>query len=352
MRLLIIGGCGFVGCNLAFHLCTAGHEVTVLDNLYRRGSELNLKELQRQGIEFHAGDIRNREDLDMVRSPDIIILTAAQSSAVEGFKRPRYDVQTNLMGVINVLQFARRSGAGLIFFSSNKVYDSHRINELACSEASTRYEWRHEPGGQPCGFDSHRGISEQFTTDGQAHGVYGWSKLCADLACQEWHHTFGVETVVNRFSCIAGSRQFGTRAQGWLAWWTIAAILDLELTYFGWSGKQVRDVLFIDDVNSLIEMQIAHFDRVAGHVFNVGGGIDNTLSLLEATARLETKLRKRLRATQVASPRLADHRIYISDATRVRTLVDWQPRIGLDEGLEQMIEWLSAHRKELRELYS
>ena len=352
MHILIIGGAGFVGCNLAIYLKSKGYEIIVVDNLYRRGSELNLKDLQQNGIEFHYGDIRNANDLEKLPTPNMIILTAAQSSAVTGFDRPLYDLQTNFIGAVNVLQFAQKFGAGLIFFSSNKVYDANGINNLAYTESETRFKWSSTNKDTGSGFDINKGISEVFHTDGTKHGVYGLSKLCSDLVCREWHQCFGVKIVVNRFSCVAGCRQFGNEAQGWLAWWVIAAILNLRLTYYGWGGKQVRDVLFIKDVCSLIEKQIANFDTIAGHTFNVGGGMRNSLSLLEATHLLEIKLKNSLETRYVSEPRLGDHRIYISDISKVEGLFNWTPKIVIDEGIDQIIEWVHSRRQEVEVLYS
>jgi CDP-paratose 2-epimerase len=352
MRILVIGGAGFVGCNLALYLQSRGHSISVMDNLYRRGSELNLKEINRRAIPFYYSDIRRADGFENLPSHDFVLLTAAQSSAIDGFQNALYDVQTNFQGVVNVLQFARKTGAGVIFFSTNKVYDAVSINALPYVESSARYDWLPQGNQETAGFDGSKGISEEFRSDGDCHGIYGLSKVCGDLACREWFHSFGVKTVVNRCSCIAGPRQFGAEAQGWLAWWVIAAMLDLPLTYFGWGGRQVRDVLFIQDVCLLIERQISCFENIAGQVFNIGGGMRNSLSLLEATAMLESKFKKRLITRHEPRQRLADHRIYVTDSSKSQRLLDWSPRAGLDEGVDLLIEWALSQRDELAALNS
>lgn len=347
MSLLILGGAGFVGCNLALYLNSQGRQVSVMDNLYRRGSELNLKELRRYAIPFYHGDLRNPDDFVSLPPADMIVLAAAQSSATAGFQNPAYDLQTNFGGVVNVLELARKTGAGVIFFSTNKVYDAGAVNALLCEEADTRFSWPPDGQQEIAGFDPRRGISEDFRTDGARHGIYGLSKVCADLACQEWFHSYGVRTVINRCSCLVGGRQYGSEAQGWLAWWMIAAALDLPLTYHGWGGKQLRDVLFIEDLCALIEKQLLHFDRVAGQVFNVGGGMENSLSLLEATAWLESRLKKQLVTRQSPRARLSDHRIFICDTSRSQQSLDWKPCVGLDEGMDRLLEWVVSQKQEL-----
>lgn len=355
MNVLITGGAGFVGANLAFWLSERGHTVTVLDNLVRRGSELNLPTLRQKGITFVHGDVRNPEDFANVKGGvDVICETCAQPSAIDGYANPLFDINNNTHGLLNTLEFARQRDAGLIFWSTNKTYAGEHINAIPRREEETRWVWDagHLNGGKPAGFDPEHGFSSAFTVDGRDHSIYGLSKIMADLACQEWYHAFGVRTVVNRFSCLAGEGQFGKSAQGWVAWWAIAFHFGLPLKYIGWGGKQVRDVLFIEDICRLVETEMHLLDTLAGSVFNVGGGKDITLSLLEATSMMERLYGRRVPISLDDDPRKADHCVYISDTRPVTAATGWTPNIGLDEGYDRIRRWVRDHETELSSLYA
>ena len=280
MKILITGGAGFVGANLSFHMKQQGHDVTVLDNLARRGSENNIPEFKEKGIRFIHGDIRNPEDFYHLKT-DVILECSAQPSAIDGYGNPKYDITNNLYGAINVLEYCRINGSALIMWSTNKTYCGSKINALPRIEKDTRYSWDINADMSP-GFDPFYGISNDFPVDGGDHSIYGMTKIQADIACQEYCDAFNVPTVVNRFSCLAGERQWGKCAQGWVAWFAIAGVFDLPLEFIGWKGKQVRDVLFIEDICSLIDLEIANVNKIKGKVFNVGGGSCNALSLIEA----------------------------------------------------------------------
>lgn len=354
MKILITGGAGFVGANLAVWFAERGHRVTVLDNLVRRGSELNLGRLKDYGVQFIHGDVRNAEDLLAVpQDIDAICETCAQPSAIDGYANPMFDINNNTIGLLNVLELARRTGAGLVFWSTNKVYAGEHINAFPLVERETRWEWDAAamPSELPPGFDPHWGFSAEFTVDGHDHSIYGLSKIMADLACQEWHDAFGVRTIVNRFSCLAGEGQFGKSAQGWVAWWAIAFHFGLPLKYIGWGGKQVRDALFIEDICRLVELELSRLDELAGSVFNVGGGPEITLSLREATALMERVYGRRVPVSLEEDPRKADHCIYISDIRPLTAATGWTPRIGIEEGYERIVRWVRDHEDELRSLY-
>jgi len=355
MKVLITGGAGFVGAQLAFHLKQRGHQPIVFDNLVRRGSELNLPAFKRCGIEFFHGDVRNREDLDQLPSGiDLICETSAQPSAVTGYANPLFDLTNNTFGLINVLEFARRRGAALIFWSSNKVYSGDRVNSLPRREETTRWVYDTEAlSGMtlPAGFDPQYGISEEFNVDGGQHSIYGLSKIMADLACQEYADAFGVPTVVNRFSCLAGEGQFGKSEQGWVTWWAVAFHFGLPLKYIGWRGKQVRDVLFIEDVCRLVELQMERIHRIAGSVYVVGGGPQQTMSLVEATVLMQEMFGRDVPVTQEENPRKADHCIYYSDIRKVQRELGWSPRINIREGYNRIIAWVRSEETNLRRLY-
>ncbi len=358
MKVLITGGAGFVGANLAHYLSGRGHRVTVMDNLVRRGSELNLLPLKRAGVQFVHGDVRNAEDFANVpRDIEVVLETCAQPSAIDGYANPLFDINNNTIGLLNTLEFARKSDAGLVFWSTNKTYAGEHINQFPLVEREMRWEWDTAAidaiyGDRlPAGFDPVHGFSAEFSVDGHDHSIYGLSKIMADLACQEWYDAFGVRTVINRFSCLAGQGQFGKSAQGWVAWWAIAFHFGLPLKYIGWEGKQVRDALFIEDICRLIETEIGQLDRLAGSVFNVGGGKDITLSLREATALMERRFGHSVPVVYEEDPRKADHCVYISDIRPVTAATGWAPRVTIEAGYEQIIRWIYDHEDELRGLY-
>lgn len=344
MNILITGGAGFVGSNLAIYFRQKGHYVTVMDNLVRRGSELNLNEFQDWGIDFIHGDVRNKEDFEHLKyKPEIILDTAAQPAACTGYDNPTFDITNNYLGLLNVLEYARDCKAGLIFWSTNKVYDGNLVNALSVREGKTRWntsmDWR--------------GFGESTSIDGGCHSIYGLSKVCADLTCQEWAKSFKMPVIINRWSCLAGERQFGKSEQGWVAWFVMAGIFNLPVNLYGWQGKQVRDVLFIKDICELIEKQIAHIHEpgLCGQVFNVGGGMGNNVSLLECISQIENILGKKIKSHYVDEVRKADQCVYISDITKVRNTFNWMPQVKMEEGLIQIIDWVEKNADKLQRLY-
>ena len=351
MRILITGGAGFLGSQLAFHLSERHHQIVAMDNLVRRGSELNLKPFQRRGIAFAHGDVRSPEDFaNLTGRFDLICDASAQPSLVYGYANPVFDITNNTMGLVNALEFARRHSSPMIFCSTNRVYSADRVNAFPREEQPTRLVWAKEKSAVP-GFDPVHGFSEEFSVDGGQHGIYGLSKIMSDLACQEYAHAFGVKTVVNRFSNLAGEGQFGKSEQGWVAWWVVAHHFGLPLRYIGWGGKQVRDVLFVADICRLIELEIEKIDRLAGEVFNIGGGAACTLSPLEATTLLARKTGRSVPVTVDPETRKADFAIYISDIRKAERVLGWQPRIGIEEGFDRIIAWVRENEADLRGLY-
>lgn len=355
MKVLITGGAGFVGSQLALHLKERGHTVVVFDNLVRRGSEINLPLFKRHGIEFIHGDVRNREDLHSVPARiDLICETSAQASAVTGYANPLFDLTNNTFGLVNVLEFARQHGAGVIFWSTNKVYSGDKVNAFPRKEEDTRWVYDREALANidlPQGFAPDFGFSEDFSVDGGQHSIYGLSKVMGDLACQEYADAFGVRTVVNRFSCLAGKGQFGKSEQGWVTWWAVAFHFGLPLKYIGWGGKQVRDVLFIEDLCRLVELQMDNLERIAGQVYTVGGGISRTLSLVEATALVQESFAREVPIAVDDSPRKADHCIYYSDIRKAERDLGWSPQVKINDGFERIVEWVRANEELLRPLY-
>ena len=263
LSVLVTGGCGFIGSHVALHLREKGHQVFVMDNLVRRGSEGNIEILARRSITFCHGDVRNPEDLENLPAGiELICDASAQPSVVTGYGNPLFDITNNGLGAIHILEYARRRSIPLIFWSSNRVYSADRLNALPRRETPTRVEydpdaWSRIPVEQrPAGFDPVHGVSEEFSVDGGQRSIYGLSKLIADAACQEYAQAYDLPIVVNRFGVLSGPGQFGRTDQGWVVWWAIAHWFKLPLKYLGWQGKQVRDVLFVADMLALLDIQI------------------------------------------------------------------------------------------------
>jgi CDP-paratose 2-epimerase len=353
MTILITGGCGFIGSSLAIYFNELGHKVTVFDNLVRRGSEFNLEDFKKMGIEFIHGDVRCKEDFVPLakKKYDAICECSAQPSAIDGYANPYFDISNNTLGLINTLEFARKNDSIVVFWSTNKVYSGEKINCLPMQEDETRYSWKNV-ASDVVGWDSQYGISEKLNIDGGQHSIYGLSKVMSDLACQEYSHAFDVKTVINRFSCLAGPRQWGKPSQGWAAWWAIAAYFDIPLTYFGWKGKQVRDVLFAEDICRLIESEINNIDLVKGEAFNIGGGPKYTMSLIEATMLMEKMYNKKLKFSVLEDSRKSDQCIYISDIRKIKDRIGWEPQITIEKGYETIIRWVHTNKTILEKLYA
>jgi CDP-paratose 2-epimerase len=359
VHILITGGAGFVGSELAVRLTEKNHRVVVMDNLVRRGSESNLERLARHGVTFVHGDVRNPEDFENLPSGiEFLIDVSAQPSVVSGYSNPVFDITNNSLGVIRVLEFARRHRCPMIFFSTNRVYVVDRLLELPRREAATRIEWDSDAWNQlPSetrlrGFDPVHGVSEEFAVDGGQRSIYGLSKLIADASCQEYAHAFDLPLVVNRFGVIAGTGQFAKLDQGWVVWWAIAHYFKLPLKYIGWNGKQVRDVLFLDDVCSLVELQMGQISRFRGDIFNLGGGSANSLSLREGTTLLERKLGHGTNITVEDSVRKGDLPIYFTDNRKGTQQLKWKPSVTLDQGFDKILAWIRANEDTLRKRYA
>ncbi len=358
MRVLVTGGCGFIGSHVALHLSAAGHKVSVMDNLVRRGSERNLRVLSRHGIPFSHGDVRNSEDLaSLSEGIELICDTSAQPSVVTGYANPLFDITNNGLGAINVLEYARPRHIPLIFWSSNRVYGADHLNALPRRDTSTRFEydsdaWNRLPVEQrPAGFHPVHGISEKFSIDGGQRSIYGLSKLIADTACQEYAHAFDLPIVVNRFGVISGPGQFGTTDQGWVVWWAIAHWFNLPLTYLGWQGKQVRDIMFVDDMLSLLDLHISNLVGLRGEVFNAGGGAANSISLCEATASMHEISSRAAAITQSDHARQGDIVLYWTDNRKATQKLGWQPKTNLRAGFTSIFEWIRENEAELHSRY-
>ncbi|GAI19606.1 unnamed protein product, partial [marine sediment metagenome] len=270
--------------NTALKAMEQGHEVFAFDNLSRLGVEFNLAELNKHRLfRLIRGDVRNRSDFEGIPEVEAIISLAANPGIPWSITNPRYDFEVNALGTLNVLEFARERGKlPVIYASTNKVY-SEKVNRICMKELETRYVWENtEPEVYKAGID------EYFSIDSVGeypHSPYGCSKYMGDLYCQEYYHIYGVPTVVNRQSCIAGRWQQGCEDQGWLAWFCFVKMFDAVLTIYG-NGKQVRDILNVDELADLYLLQLLNIDTHKGKVYNIGGGPENTASLIEVMNHL------------------------------------------------------------------
>jgi CDP-paratose 2-epimerase len=358
LHVLVTGGCGFVGSHVALHLRAKGHLVTVMDNLVRRGGERNIALLEHHGVSFFHGDVRNPEDLaNLPHGIELICDTSAQPSVVTGYANPLFDIANNGLGAILILEYARPRRLPLIFWSTNRVYGADRLNALPRRETSTRFEYdveawnRLAPEQRPAGFHPVHGVSEEFSIDGGQRSIYGLSKLIADAACQEYAQAYDLPVVVNRFGVISGAGQFGHTDQGWVVWWAIAHWFQLPLTYLGWQGKQVRDVLFVEDMLELLDLQIKQIARFRGEVFNLGGGPANSISLREATAAMQEITSRTVSITQTDKVRQGDIALYWTDNRRAAEQLGWKPTTDLRTGFVRIFNWIRENEAELRARY-
>lgn len=344
MTILITGGAGFIGTNISLEARKRKYKVIVFDSFIRKGVEKNAKILEKNGVEIIRADVRNKEDFQRIeKKVDAIIHLAANPGIPWSIKWPFFDFETNTLGTLNVLEYCRTNGKiPVLFASTNKIY-SEEINLAPIKEEKTRYVWEfsklHKVKARKAFFDgfSKNGVNEEFPMDSGGrfpHSPYGVSKAAADLYCQEYFHIYDIPIVINRLSCIYGLYQKGVEDQGWIDWFVRAKKYDYPLNIYG-DGKQVRDALFATDVAKLYLMEIGQIKKVQGEVFNVGGGIDHTTSLVETIDFLNKKPGKSLKMVY-KKWRPADQKIYISDLRKVKKILGWQPTTSVEEGLEQM----------------
>jgi CDP-paratose 2-epimerase len=327
MKILIAGGMGFIGTNVAKEAVKRGHKVVIFDSLIRKGSEENIGLVD---AEFIRGDVRCTEDFGKFKDIDAIYNFSANPGIPWSIASPLYDFNVNAGGALNLLEYSRTHGKiPVIFASTNKVY-SEEINELPIEKKATRYEWVDK---------KYQGIPVDFPMDSRGkypHSPYGCSKAAADLYHQEYFHIFGVPTVINRMSCIYGYYQKGVADQGWIDWFVRQiAFGNGKLEIYG-DGYQVRDMLFGTDVARLYLDELENIEKVKGQVFNVGGGMVNTLSLIEAIKYIEGLTGKKANLSYFPE-RPADQRIYISDISKVEKMLNWKPIIVPEVGVKMML---------------
>ena len=336
MRVLIIGGAGFIGINTAFHFLNKGYEVAIFDNLSRPGSQLNLNWLKKQySFDFSKGDVSDYSQVQNFMSsyPDtrVIFPLAAQVAVTTSCHNPRLDFQTNALGTFNILESVRKTNFDtsplLIYSSTNKVYG--KLSHAKIQEGHSNYKLV-----DPCD-----GIGEE--TPLQFYSPYGCSKGSGDQYVLDYTAIYGLKATSFRQSCIYGYRQFGVEDQGWVAWFLISALLDKPITIYG-NGKQVRDVLFIDDLLEAYAKAVENPDRVCGQAYNVGGGVNNQLSLLEFIVILEKLLGKKI-TLHYSDWRPGDQKIYVSNIQKMSQHLNWTPKFSPDNGIRLLYSWVKKN---------
>lgn len=348
--ILITGGAGFIGSNLAvsFKRKYGRLKVTCLDSLKRRGSELNLPRLRDEGIEFIHADIRNPEDLIIDREFDLMIDCSAEPSVMAELKNPEYIINTNLIGTVNCLEMAGKNKADVVFLSTSRVYPHNPINRIKRVELQTRFDW---DAFQKIEGWSMEGFNAEFSVDGKKT-LYGATKLASEELVEEYIKKTGAKGVINRCGVVAGPWQFGKVDQGVFTFWMLAHFFKKELQYigFGGKGKQVRDLLHIEDLFDLIDKQINNLKKINGKVYTVGGGRQVSLSLLETTAICRKISGNRVKIGRDLTNRPADIAVYISDNQRVMSDLAWVPSKDAEKILFDTYSWIRKNQELLKRI--
>lgn len=338
MKYLITGGCGFLGSNIAAELLKQSNELAIFDSLYRYGSSMNLDWLRKQGeFQFIHGDIRNANDVERtikLIKPDVIFHLAGQVAMTTSITDPRMDFEVNASGSFNLLNSVRMFSpeSTVIYSSTNKVYGD--LEQYKYMEKETRYQCVDKPNG----FDE--SVNLDFRSP------YGTSKGCADQYMLDFARIYGLKTAVFRHSSMFGGRQFATADQGWVGWFTKKAV-DIRngrgnqnFTISG-NGKQVRDLLYATDCVSLYLKAASEIEKIKGQAFNIGGGIDNSCSLLELFTILENELGVGMVYEKLAA-RESDQRVFVADISKIDAYIAWKPCIKKIDGIRKMISWIES----------
>jgi len=342
MKIIITGGCGFIGTNVALFHLKKKHKVVVIDNLSRRGTEVNLSLLKKyKNLKFYKVDIRDKEKINKIFSQnkdvDIVYHLAAQVAVTTSVLNPYEDFEINALGTINVLEAVRKHTPKtfFIFSSTNKVYGG--MENIKIEGRNGRY----------FAVDYPNGIDENFNLD--FHSPYGCSKGAADQYVRDYSRIYGLDTVVFRQSCIYGPNQFGIEDQGWVAYFCIQAMFDKEITIYG-DGKQVRDVLYIDDLIDAYLLSYKNRKKVKGEIFNIGGGPQNQVSISEFIEYIKKKLNKPLKY-KFSDWRPGDQKYFVSDNSKLYKYLNWTPKISMQEGVDKLIDWIFENKELISKFY-
>jgi CDP-paratose 2-epimerase len=336
-RYLITGGAGFIGSNYVARLLSRGEDVKILDNLSRGGAERNLQWLEsvygNKSFELIQADVRDAQAArEAAQDADVIVHLAAQVAVTTSVVDPRADFEINALGTFNVLEGARASGRNpiVIYASTNKVYGG--MEDVEVVEKETRYEY----GSLPYG------VSESEPLD--FHSPYGCSKGTGDQYVRDYARIYDLPTVVMRQSCIYGPRQFGIEDQGWVAWFIIATVLNRPMTIYG-DGKQVRDLLYVEDLLDGYDAAIQGIDKVSGQVFNLGGGMPNTISVWKEFGPMLEQLAGHPLPVKLGDWRPGDQKVFVSDVRKASEVIGWSPKITVEEGVKRLFTWVKENKQ-------
>jgi len=351
MTILVTGGAGFIGSSLCIKLKEKypKYKIIAFDNLKRRGSELNLSDFKERDIEFIHGDIRNIEDLNAIEGFDVLIEASAEPSVMSGLNSdPSYVINNNLYGSINCFNVCLKHKAKLVFLSTSRVYPIESIETANFVEEQTRFSFT---DNQSLAGISSKGISEDFTLTG-ARSFYGTTKLSSELFIQEYSAFYNLDAAITRFGVIAGPRQMGKTDQGVVTLWMAKHFWKQSLKYIGYGGlgKQVRDILHVEDLIDLIDIQIHNISKFTGKVFNAGGGLNSSVSLLEMTKMCEEISGNKITIGSEKENRPADLRIYITDNAKIEREIGWFPQKTPNEIFADIHLWIVKNEKQLENI--
>jgi CDP-paratose 2-epimerase len=354
MKILITGGCGFVGSNLAvlFKQHYTESEVYCLDNLSRRGSEINLQKVLAAGGQFVHGDVRVKTDFDRIPAVDIVIDAAAEPSVLAGKVPGELEnlIDTNLNGTINTLYFAKKHQAAIIFLSTSRVYPYNTLANANLVESSKRFNLSNN---QSVNGLTEQGIAENYPLEG-LRSLYGATKLASEYFIQEFANNFGLPAIINRCGVLSGPYQMGKIDQGVIVLWMAKHFWRGRLGYIGYGGlgQQARDVLHVRDLFRLVEWQIVNLGLLKGQIFNVGGGLLNTVSLSELTDLCSQITGNDIEIGSSLENRPGDLPIYVTDNSKITNFSGWKPEIGVEVLLCEVFDWLKKDQTILKSILS
>lgn len=350
-KVLVTGGAGFVGSNIAIGLRASlpNTEVVALDNLKRRGSELNVRRLEKAGVSFHHGDVRNIEDIETIGHFDLMLECSAEPSVLSGYSgASAYLVNTNLLGTANCLEVVRKNHAAIIFFSTSRVYPIAMLKKIPYTEDHSRFRLDGQQGVPGL---TESGIAENFSLEGP-RSLYGATKYASEILVQEYSAAFDLPALILRCGTIAGAWQMGKVDQGVITLWVANHLWGGNLAYkgFGGSGKQVRDVLDIRDLVTLVNQIVGKVGSWRGEVFNVGGGLERSVSLFELTQICQDATGNSIPISSEPDENPVDIPLFITDSRKVGNATGWAPSLTTSETVFSIISWLAEHKSSLRGL--
>jgi CDP-paratose 2-epimerase len=341
-NVLITGGAGFIGINTSEFYLKNGDSVTILDNFSRKGSKENIKSLKdayKSQLKIVEQDVRDNNQVlkNSVQSADLIFHLAGQVAVTTSIANPREDFEINALGTFNVLELARKSKKNPIFIysSTNKVYGN--LNRLKIVKTAKRYKFADLPYG----------VNESYPVD--FYSPYGCSKGTADQYVHDYHRIYGLRSIVFRQSCIYGPHQFGVEDQGWVSWFLIALRLGQKITIYG-DGKQVRDLLYVSDLVNGYNLAISNIDKTSGKIYNIGGGINNSISIWKDLEPVIRELTGQIFKVAYADERPGDQKIYISDTRLAKKDFGWKPMVGVKDGIGKLHDWIKENEVAIRKV--